>query len=161
MILDLDHQKFNKQYQVINDILIKSDYFMRIYELKKKLHYVTVNKPHQKKNIIGVCSSCIIKKFNGFYTVRIENEREIRKNFLSIDIIHDPVLRDNESINCYFLDQLNLDFKGNYGQGGKIHHCFAWQCYYCSNYFGRKSLFNRHFQLSCSGQPEIVHDFNT
>ena len=126
----------------------------------KKFRYVIANKACQNKEIICMCSSCIIQKCNGFYTVRIENERQIRKNFLPINIICDPVVNDHESINCYFSNQLNLAFRGNYSQGRKIHNCFAWQCYHYLNYFGRNDLFDGHFK-GCSGQPEIVYDLNT
>ena len=76
-----------------------------------------------------MCSSCIIQKLNGFYTFRIENEREVRKNFLPIDVIFNPVVSDHKSINCYFSNQLNLTFRGNYSQRGKVHYRSMWQCY--------------------------------
>ena len=69
-------------------------------------------------------------------------------------------MNDHKPINCYFSNQLNLTFRGNYSQGGKIYNCFAWQCYHYLNYFGRNDLFNGHFK-GCSDQPEIVYDLNT
>ena len=37
--LELDNHKFNLQYMEINDILADSSYFLRVYELRKKIRY--------------------------------------------------------------------------------------------------------------------------
>ena len=105
--------------------------------------------------------SCFVQKFNGFYTVKIEKDREIGRNFLPIDIIYDPVVSDQVSIDCYFSNHLDLALKGSCTTRGKIDHISAaWQCYYCSNYYSRKDGFDRHFK-HCSGQPGIAYNFNT
>ena len=106
----------------------KNNYFLRIYELKKKFRYVKFDNSH-KKEIVRKCSSCLFQKFDGFYIVRIENEKKIRKKILRIDIIYEPVKNKKENINCYFLDQINLEFRGTFSNGKKIKRCSAWQCY--------------------------------
>ena len=78
-----------------------------------------------KKEIIRMCPSCFVQKFNGFYTVKIEKDREIRRNFLLIDIIYDPVVSDQVSIDCYFSNHLDLALKGSCTTRGKIGHISA------------------------------------
>ena len=43
-----------------------------------------------QKNIVRKRSSCLIKNFNGFNIVRIENERTTRKRFCPFDVIYKP-----------------------------------------------------------------------
>ena len=77
-------------FYVINDILMKHNYFFRFSELKDKCRYL-INENSTKKRIIRKLSSCVIEKCNGFTIVRIENDREIRKKFYPINIIYKPV----------------------------------------------------------------------
>ena len=55
---------------------------------------------------------------------------------------------------------MNTAFRGIYNEGVKIKHCSAWQCYFCSNYYGRKDKFDRHFE-HCTGRPVYIYNFNT
>ena len=41
-----------------------------------------------------------------------------------------------------------------------IRHGTAFQCYYCSNCYGRKDKFDRHLNC-CLGKPGYVYNFNT
>ena len=86
---------------------------MRIYELNKKFRYVTVNKSHQRKEIIRRCSISLVQKILGFYIARIEQYSEIRRDFLLIDIIYAPVVSNQLSIDYYFSDGLDL-LEGKY-----------------------------------------------
>ena len=56
--LDLDLMNFENQCFQINRILMKSNSFLRVFELKDKLRYLIKQDP-QKKNVIRDLSSCI------------------------------------------------------------------------------------------------------
>ena len=94
-------------------MLVRNNYFLRIYELNKKFRYVTVNKSHQRKEIIRRCSISLVQKILGFYIPRIEQYSEIRRDFLPIDIIYAPVVSNQLSIDYYFSDGLGL-LEGKY-----------------------------------------------
>ena len=160
LVLDLNYQKFEKQRYPISEILNKNNYFFQVYELKQKFGYITINSSH-KNEVVRKFSSCLIQKINGFFIVRIENKGEIRKTFLPIDIIY-KLVKTTKKIDCNFSDQTNLAFPSTFSEGeeGGIRHVSAWKCYCCSNYYGKKDKFDRHFQI-CSGQPGIDYNFNT
>ena len=92
---------------------MRNNYFLRIYELNKKFRYVTVNKSHQRKEIIRRCSISLVQNILGFYIARIEKYSEIRRDFLLIDIIYAPVVSNQPSIDYYFSDGLDL-LEGKY-----------------------------------------------
>ena len=43
--LELDSHKFNLQCMEINDILANSSYFLRVYELRKKMRHLSLKNP--------------------------------------------------------------------------------------------------------------------
>ena len=43
--LELDNHKFNLQYMEINKILATSSYFLRVYNLKKKIRHLSLKSP--------------------------------------------------------------------------------------------------------------------
>ena len=43
------------------------------------------------------------EKFNHFPIVRMKHDQKLRKKFLPINIIYEPVKFQNEKINCFFL----------------------------------------------------------
>ena len=49
--LELDNHKCNLQYMEINDILANSSYFLRVYELRKKLRHLSLKNP-KKQTIV-------------------------------------------------------------------------------------------------------------
>ena len=84
----------------------------------------------------------------------------MRQPFRPIDIIYKPAKICDEIINSYFSEKLNAASQGIYNEGAKIKHCSVWKCYFCSNYYGRKDKFDRHFE-NCTGRPGYVYNFNT
>ena len=54
-----------------------------------------------QKNIVRKLSSCLIKNFNGFNIVRIENERTTRKRFYPFDVIYKPKKKMDKKISCF------------------------------------------------------------
>ena len=126
-------------------------YFLRVYELKDKF-FNLINQDSEKKTVLRELSNCIIEKFNRFNIICVEFGKKLRQSFRAISIIYKPVKKCDEIINCYLSEKLNTAFRGIYNEGTKIKHCSAWQCYYCSNYYGRKEKFDRHFE-NCTIRP--------
>ena len=62
-------------------------YFLKVFELKKKLRRLSVKSKDNQK-ILRLLSSCLIERFNGFKIISIEYEKKQRKRFKPIDIIY-------------------------------------------------------------------------
>ena len=88
--LVLGNQKFNQQCLDINQILIKEEYFLRVYELKNKLRELRL-KRSKKQKIVRQLSSCIQEKFDGFNIVCIEYSKKLRKTFKPINVVYKSV----------------------------------------------------------------------
>ena len=159
--LDLDILNFENQCNKINQILNKNSLFLRVFEFKQKFHCLIKQDP-EKKNVARELSVCIVEKFNGFATVRLEFDRKLRQKMSPIDIIYKPVKKENEIIECFFSSQMNLAYRASFNdsKGLKLKHGTAFQCYYCSHYFARKDRFDRHIE-NCTGIPGFVYNFNT
>ena len=158
MKLNLDILHFENQCLKINQILSKNNLFLRIFELKEKFRCL-IKQDSERKNIIRDLSSCIIEKFNGFNIVGIEFERKLRQKMSPIDIIYKPVKKEDEIIKCFFTSQINLAYISTFSENQKIKHSAAYQCYFCSNYYGRKDKFDRYIE-DCTGKPGYVYNFN-
>ena len=91
----------------------------------------------------------------------MENENKIRKKILPADIIYEPVSNQNDIINCYFSNQINLSLVGSWliNNKSKKKWSSAWQCYFYSNYFAKNSRFDSHIK-HCTGQPGIIYNFH-
>ena len=160
--LNLKISTFEDQCYTINHILNKNNLFLRIYEQKDKFRYIT-NTEKDKKKIIREISSCIKEKFNGYIIVRVDFDQEIRRNFLPIDIIYNPVKNENEIINCYFTDKIHLAYRTSYNEGTKtdtLKHTNAFRCYFCTKFFCRRERFEKHLNC-CNGKPGFVYNFDT
>ena len=158
LILDLDYSNFEKTCYLANDLLMKNDYFLRIYERKEKFRQIN-HKTSKNKSITREVSSCVKQKFNGFNVLSIEYDKKIRKKFVSIDIIYKPVKKVDDVIECFFSTDFHLANKAAFNKGVKISHSNAHQCYFCGNYYVKKTRYERHMS-NCAGQPGIAYDFN-
>ena len=78
----LDLQKFSNICYEINLILLKYNYFLRIFEVKDKYRQLSMKEP-KKQNIVRQISSCLIEKYNGFQVILIEFDRKQKKKSLS------------------------------------------------------------------------------
>ena len=105
-------------------------------------------------------SGCITEKYKSFHTVRLELEKKLTQKFVPINIIYKPVRKCTEIIKSYFSSKLNLAFRSTFSENSKIRHGTAFQCYYCSNWYGRKDKFDRHLNYRF-GKPGYVYNFNT
>ena len=157
--LDFDILNFEQQYNRVNQILNKCNFFLKVYELKEKLRSLVKQNP-DKKNIVRELSGCITNKYNGFNIVRLEQSKKIMRKFITIEIIYKPVKNCNEVINCYFSNKINLAFRSTFSENGILRHGTAFKCHFCSNYYGRKDKYDRHLD-SCTGKPGYIYNFNT
>ena len=55
--------------------------------------------------------------------------------------------------------KINLAYRSTFTENKKIRHGTAFQCYFCSNYYGRKDKFDRHIE-NCTGKPGYVYNFH-
>ena len=135
---------------------------LRVFESKDKFRYLFKQNSEQKKTVNEV-SSCVIERFNGFTLVRLEFDNEIRKDFTPVDIIYKPVKKENEILNCFFTDKVHLAFRASYNETKKwksLKHSCAFQCYFCSKFWIRKSRLECHIK-NCTGKPGFIYNFQT
>ena len=136
--------------------------FLRVFELKDKFRYL-FKKNSEQKRIVNEVSSCVIERFNGFTLVRLEFDNEIRRDFTPVDLIYKPVKKENEILNCFFTDKLHLAFRASYNETTEwktLKHSCAFQCYFCSTFWTRKTKLERHIK-HCTGKPGFIYNFQT
>ena len=153
-----DNQKFIQPCLDINQILIKEGYFLRVYELKNKFRELRLKNSKEQK-IVRQLSSCIQEKFDGFNIVCVEYSKKLRKTFKPINVVYKPVRKPEKKILCYAISDISKAYRSSCSQGDKLSHDFAYECYYCGNFFARADKHKRHVD-NCSGIPGIVHNFN-
>ena len=54
---------------------------------------------------------------------------------------------------------MHLVYRSTFSEGNRIKHSSVRKCYYCSNYYVKKSMIEKHLE-NCSGQSGIIYDFN-
>ena len=121
----------------------QKQFFERVFELKEKFRCL-IKQDAERKNVIRELSSCIFEKFNSFNIVRLEFDKKLRQKILSIDIVYKPVKKETENIECFFSRRINMAYSTTFNKNEKIRHETAFQCYFCSNFYGRKDKFDRH-----------------
>ena len=75
----IDLQAFMRLCYKMNMILSSYGYFLKVFELKKKFHHLSVKSKDNQK-IVRELSSCLIEKFNGFTIISIEYQKKTKKN---------------------------------------------------------------------------------
>ena len=83
----IDLQAFMSLCYAMNMAFSSYGYFLKVFELKKKLRRLSVKSKDNQK-ILRLLSSCLIERFNGFKIISIEYEKKQRKRFKPIDIIY-------------------------------------------------------------------------
>ena len=156
--LDLDILNFENQCFQINRILMKSHLLLRVYEIKDKFRYL-IKEDSQKKKVMRDLSSCITERFNGFNIVKLELDRELRREMYPLDILYKPVKKQG-NVDCFFTTEINLAYRTFFSEERKIRYGTAFQCFYCSNNYVRKNSWEKHLQ-HCTGRPGFLYKFNT
>ena len=112
----------------INEILIKENMFLRVYELKDKFRYL-FHEDNKNKNVIRRVSSCIKETFNGFHVALTSLAKGQKKNLSPINIIYIPVRFQEEIIKCFFTEDIRLAFRGTFDKRSEIKHTMPYECY--------------------------------
>ena len=157
-ILNLNRKDFDEMCFDINEILIRDKMFLRVYECKDKFRYL-FHDTNKEKRVIRKVSACIKEKFNGFNVAAPSLAKGEKKDLFPVDIIYKPVRSQDEVIECFFSTDIRCAYRGTHEKGDGVEHVMPYECYYCSTFFGRKNMFERHIKY-CSGKPGIVYDFN-
>ena len=155
--LNLEILNFENQCFQINRILVEKHLLLRVYEIKDKFCYL-IKEDYEKKKVIRDLSSCITERFNGFNIVKLELDRQLRCEISPIDILYKPVKKQT-NIDRFFSTQINLVYRSSFNEGEKIRHGTAFQCFYCSNFYGKKNSWEKHLQ-HCTSRPGFVYNFN-
>ena len=142
----------------INEILPKSQYFLRVYEFAKKFREARMRNSEEQK-IVRKLSSGIRVKFDGYDIISNKFSRKVRRHFAPINVIYKPVKKKNNKILCYSTTDIFKAYRSSCDSNGKIKHCFAYECFYCSKFFVRHDRFTRNVK-TCSGVPGVVYNFN-
>ena len=79
----------------INEILIESNLFLKVYERKDKFRYL-FRRTSENNETIKSISSCIRNKFNGFNVAGPYLENKIKRDLRPIDIIYEPARNQND-----------------------------------------------------------------
>ena len=109
-VLNLSRKDFDEMCYDINEILIKNDLFLRVYELKDKFRYL-FHQNEEGKKIIKSVSACIKEKFNGFNIVAPSLSKKENKDLFPINIIYKPVRSREEITECSFSTNIRLGYR--------------------------------------------------
>ena len=101
-ILDLNLNHFEEMCYNLNDILLKENMFLRIYEIKDKFRYL-FHENKDSKNCLRSLSSCIKEKFNGFGRAELKLSTKEKTDLIPINILYKPVKKLGEFVKCYFV----------------------------------------------------------
>ena len=154
----LDLQEFNHVCYEINEILIKYNFFLRVFEQKNKYRNLLIKQP-EKQNQIKQLASCLNQKYNGFQVIKnLFNKRE-RREFVRVDIIYIPTKNAQILSDCYYTTNISNAYTALYSEGLKTRRAFTiYECYYCNKFFRQKNKKDLHLKV-CSGKPRIVYNF--
>ena len=159
-ILDLDRLNFENMCFDLNEIILDSNLFLRVYKRRDKFRYL-FHRTEEKNNTIKTLSSCLHAKFNGFNVAAPYLENSQKKDLQPIDVIHEPVRDPTQVINCYFSKDMRFAYFGKIPRWDRDLNVTnrPYECYYCNKYFARKNKFESHIK-NCSGKPGVVYNFN-
>ena len=85
-ILDLNFDNFEEMCYKLNDMLLKENMFLRVYEIKNKFRYL-FHENKDSKNCLRSLSSCIKEKFNGFTWAELKLSKNQKTDLMPINIL--------------------------------------------------------------------------
>ena len=154
----LDIQKFKLVCYEINQILMKHDFFLRVFEQKNKYRNILIKTP-EKQNQMKELASCLSQKYNGFQVVKNSFNKLQRREFKPVDIIFFPTKNIEILPTCYYTTKIENAYTALYSEGEKIRRALTlYECYYCNKFMKRKGKAENHLKV-CSGKPGIVYNF--
>ena len=93
----------------VNELENKNGLFLTVYELKNNFRYL-IKQSSQKKTVLRELYCCIIEKFNGFNIARVEFSKKLRQPFRPVNLIHKPVKKCDDIVNCFFEQKVKSSF---------------------------------------------------
>ena len=131
----LDLQEFNRVCYEINQILIKYNFFLRVFEQKNKYRNLLIKQP-EKQNQIKQLASCIIQKYNGYQVIKNSFSKRERQEFEPVDIIYIPTKNVQILPLCYYTTNISNAYTALYSEGLKTRGAYTiYECYYCNKFF--------------------------
>ena len=76
---------------MINDLLMRKNLFLRVYELRKKFFYLIKKVSKGKNAVTKELSACVEERFDGFQLVKRLCEKERRHFYRPIDIVYKQI----------------------------------------------------------------------
>ena len=160
--IELDLRKFYNTCSELTEILMRYGYFLRVFELRSKFREIRLKTVSENK-VLRELSSCTKIKFDGFEIVSVECQRDLRRKFKPINVIYKPVMLTTDPIHCFVTSDMSKCYYSVCSDDTRkeiTRTGFAYDCYYCHQFFVRKDKFERHIK-NCSGIPGIVYNFTT
>ena len=117
-VLNLIRRNFDKMCYDINEILIKNNLFLRVYELKDKFRYL-FHQNEEGTKVQKSVSDCIKEKFNGFNIAAPTFSKKEKKDLFLIDIIYKPVRSREEIVECFFSTDIKTSLQRFFYKGRK------------------------------------------
>ena len=109
-------------------------------------------------------SACVLKKFNGYKTIRNNLSRKGNIGFQSIDIVYEPSFDKDTPVVCYFSPKIYLAYKSyiscfEKGQE-RVKNRTVRQCHYCQNFFAKShDQMQKHLSI-CAAKEGITYSFD-
>ena len=158
-ILDLNHRNFEEMCFKVNDILIQSKMFLRVYKIKNNYRYL-FHEDKESKKVLKSLSSCIKEKFNGFTFADLKLSRKEKTDLSPINILYIPVKKQDEIVVCYFSKDLRHAYRSMYTKTQRIFPANTLiECYYCNEFWVVKSKYQKHLR-NCGKKPGVIYNFN-
>ena len=105
----------------------------------------------------------MVEMFIGFNIVCAKFDKKLRRPFHPVYIFYARVKKNDQLVNCFLSEKLNLVFRAlcsDRPKSDKFKRSTEWQCYFCSNYHARKKRYDRIIE-NYAGHPGYVYDVNT
>ena len=112
-----------------------------------------------KKRVLRSLSSCIKEKFNSFTFAHIKLAKKEKNDLVPINIIYEPVKKQDEVIKCYFTNDLKNAYRALYHKCQRIVTANTlYECYYCNDFWVTKCRYEKHLRV-CGKKTGVIYDF--
>ena len=106
---------FDRCY-LINKVLVKHGFFIRFFDKRNIYRFLIETNVQGKNEVTRNLSSCVIEKFNGYETIRMEIERKEKLDFNLINIVYEPTFDEKEPVVCNLTDQIHVAYRSYIGK---------------------------------------------
>ena len=108
----------NNKLHVINDILVRYGYFLKVYTIQKKFRYLNIADQEKMKRKQEL-TPCAHTQFNGMHTIRSISHNTVRKEYKLAYIFIDCSVSMKHFVNFYFFIDPRSAFTGHYSDEGR------------------------------------------